>query len=99
MLGEAKSKGVTHVSVHLAPASLSEISTGLEAVKARMASKAAVLSAELGSQAWAAGRWDNGIGQIGFNVTEAGLKILQSSGNAIRFSPGQPLQSRSFCFS
>lgn len=95
MSAEARKKGVTHVMVHLAPVSLSEISTGLDAVKARMAAKAAKLVAELGSEARAAGYWDGGVGQIGLNVTEAGLKILQSSGNAIRFYPGKSLQARS----
>ena len=95
---EVRTKGIVNVLVHLAPVGLGEMANDLKAVKARMASKANTLVAELGQEAWAAGRDDNGIGQMSLNVTEVGLKILRSSANAVRFTVGLPLQARAVVF-
>lgn len=91
---DAKKKGATSVVVHLEAVSLSEMSADISGVNARMSAKASQLLAELGSTAWVAGRWENGIGQLGLNVTEAGLKILQNSSNAVHFYPGQAWHER-----
>ena len=57
---------------------------------------AKVLLRELGSEATSAGRWNNGLGQIGFYVTAAGLRLLESSANARSFQadPTSKLRSR-----
>ena len=93
MSADAQSKGFTPVVVHLADVSLSEMAD-IEAVKTKMAARAALLTAELGQEAITAGRWENGIGQLGLNATPAGLKLLQNSSNALSFSPGQPWYAR-----
>lgn len=92
---EAQSAGVIAVSVHLAPVSLAAMHANLNGVKAAMASKAQLLRAELGTAALDAGRWENGIGQLGLQVTAAGLKLLQNSSNAVSFSKDVPWQVRS----
>ncbi len=89
-----KTNGATPVVVHLEGVSLSEMNADIAGVRARMAAKANLLVAELGQTAWAAGRWENGIGQLGLNVTADGLKILQNSGNAVYFYPGKPWHER-----
>lgn len=94
MSADARSKGFTPVVVHLAAVSLSEMNADIRAVKARMAALAAALTAELGLEASTAGRWENGIGQLGLNLTPAGLKLLQNSSNAMSFYPGQPWYTR-----
>ena len=94
MSADAQSKGFTPVVVHLAAVSLSEMGADIGAVKTKMAGLAALLTAELGQEAITAGRWENGIGQLGLNVTPAGLKLLQNSSNALSFSPGQPWYAR-----
>jgi hypothetical protein len=90
MAGEARKRGVVPVIVHLAPVSLDQMHADLRGVNAAMAERAARLTAELGSTALTAGRWDNGIGQIGLYVNESGLRYLQGSGNAISFASGPP---------
>jgi hypothetical protein len=90
MTGEARSRGAVPVVVHLAGVSLDQMHSDLPGVNAAMAARAARLTAELGPNAWSAGRWDNGIGQIGLYVTETGLKYLQSTGNAVSFASGRP---------
>ena len=94
MTADAQQKGLTPVVVHLAPVSFSDMRSGIDLVKARMAALAGRLLAELGQEASTAGRWENGIGQMGVNVTPAGLKLLQNSGNAVSFNPGQPWYAR-----
>lgn len=94
MTAEAKKKGSTPVVVHLESVSLAEMSADLAGVKSRMASKAGQLVAELGKTAWTGGRWENGIGQVGLNVTEDGLKILQNSSNAVHFYRGTKWSER-----
>ena len=94
MTADAQQKGFTPVMVHLAPVSLLDMSAGIELVKTRMATLAGRLLAELGQEASAAGRWENGIGQMGVNVTPAGLKLLENSANAASFYPGHPWYRR-----
>ena len=95
MAAQAQKNGATPVVVHLAGINMDQLRTDLKGVNAAMAQRSARLLAELGQQAWDAGRWDNGLGQIGLHVTPAGLKILQSSGNAISFRPDQSWSARS----
>lgn len=85
--GEAKKKGAASVVVHVMPVSLDQL--GKEAVKAKVAVATSRLLTELGGTVREAGRWDNQAGQMGLRVTEAGLKILQNSSNAIHFYPGR----------
>ena len=89
MAAQAQKDGATPVVVHLAFVDMAQLSPDLKAVNAAMAQRSARLLAELGPNAWDAGRWENGLGQIGVHVTPAGLKILQNSGNAISFRPDQ----------
>lgn len=98
MSADARKKGLTPVVVHLAPVSLSEMSADIAGVKARMTGRANLLVAELGQEASEAGRWENGIGQLGLNVTDAGLKLLQNSGNAVSFYPGKAWHERTALF-
>lgn len=72
MTADAQQKGLTPVVVHLAPVSFSDMRSGIDLVKARMAALAGRLLAELGQEASTAGRWENGIGQMGVNVTPQG---------------------------
>ena len=87
MTATAKKNGAVAVVVHLAPVSLAQLSADASGVKAAMSDRVARMIAELGSAARSGGRWDNGLGQLGISVTEAGLKILQTSGNAVSFYP------------
>ena len=84
---EAKKKGAASVVAHVMPVSLDEL--GKEASKAKVAVVTSRLLAELGNTAREAGRWDNQGGQMALRLTEAGLKILRNSGNAIHFYPGR----------
>ena len=87
MLAEVKKKGAASVVAHVMPVSLDEL--GKEASKAKVAVVTSRLLAELGNTAREAGRWDNQGGQMALRLTEAGLKILRNSGNAIHFYPGR----------
>ena len=95
MAAQAQKDGAMPVVVHLAPINMEQLRTDLKGVNAAMAQRSARLLAELGPQAWDAGRWDNGLGQIGLHVSPAGLKILQNSGNAVSFRPDQSWRARS----
>jgi hypothetical protein len=94
LLAEARQNGAVPVQVHLAAVSLSQIHAGLGAVNTAMAQKAAYLVSELGATALTSGRWQNGVGQMGLHVNENGLRILQSSANAISFTRGQQWYQR-----
>jgi len=94
MVATAKKNGAVPVVVHLAPVSLAQLSADAAGVKAAMSDKAARVIAELGSAARSDGRWENGLGQLGISVTEAGLKILQTSGNLVSFYPDSPWHAR-----
>lgn len=91
---DAQKKGFTPVVVHLAAVSLSEMNADINMVKAKMAARAKLILTELGQEASTAGRWENGIGQLGLNVSAAGLKLLQNSSNAQSFYAGQPWYAR-----
>jgi Subtilase family len=95
MAAQAQKHGATPVVVHLAGINIDQLRTDLKGVNATMAQRSARLLAELGQQAWDAGRWDNGLGQIGIHVTPAGLQMLQNSGNAISFRADQSWSARS----
>ena len=95
MAAQAQKDGATPVVVHLAFVDMAQLSPDLKAINAAMAQRSARLLAELGPQAWDAGRWENGLGQIGVHVTPSGLKILQNSGNAISFRPDQSWRASS----
>ena len=64
-------------------------------LKAKMTAKANAIVNELGRYAWSAGRWENGVGQLGLTVTAEGLQILRASGNAVSFYPDSTWQHRS----
>lgn len=89
LASQAKKNGAVPVMIHLAPTTIDQLRGDLKGVKAAMAQKSERLLAELGQQVWEGGRWDNGIGQIGLYVTDAGLKMLQNSGNAVAFYADQ----------
>ena len=95
MVAQAQKNGATPVVVHLAPTSIEQLRADLKSVNAAMAQRSTRLLAELGQQAWNAGRWENGLGQVGLYVTEAGLKMLQNSSNAVSFYPDQSWSARS----
>ena len=95
MVAQAQKNGATPVVVHLAPTSIDQLRADLKGVNAAMAQRSTRLLAELGQQIWDGGRWDNGLGQIGLYVTEAGLKMLQNSSNAVSFYADQSWSARS----
>ncbi len=95
MVAQAQKNGATPVVVHLAPTSIEQLRADLKGVNAAMAQRSSRLLAELGQQIWDGGRWDNGLGQIGLYVTEAGLKMLQNSSNAVSFYADQSWSARS----
>ena len=95
MVAQAQKNGATPVVVHLAPTSIDQLRADLKGVNNAMAQRSTRLLAELGSQVWDAGRWDNGLGQIGLHVTEAGLKMLQNTSNALSFYADQSWSARS----
>lgn len=95
MVAQAQKNGATPVVVHLAPTSIDQLRADLKGVDAAMAQRSTRLLAELGQQIWDGGRWDNGLGQIGLYVTEAGLKMLQNSSNAVSFYADQSWSARS----
>ena len=88
LVAEARANGAAPVVVHLAPVSLQDLNDRAGVVKAVIGQRSERLLAELGANAWQAGRWENGAGQAGLYVTEAGLKLLQGSGNAVSFRRG-----------
>ncbi len=92
---QARRQGAAAVLVHLEAVSLDRMHKDLPGVKAAMRIKAQRLIDELGVQAWGAGRWENGVGQVGLHVTEAGLRMLANSGNAVAFRTGQHWRERS----
>ena len=84
----AKQSGYVAVLVHLGEVSLQAIKSGGAAfVRAQMQVRQSTLLTELGATALQGGVWNNGLGQIGVYVTPAGLQKLQSSSNAVSFSP------------
>ena len=95
MAAQAQKHGATPVVVHLAGINMDQLRTDLKGVNATMAQRSARLLEELGQQAWDAGRWENGLGQIGLHVTPVGLKMLQNTGNAISFRADQSWSARS----
>lgn len=94
LAAQAQKNGAVAVMVHLVPTTIDQLGNDLKGVKADVARRKSLLLAELGTRAWDGGRWDNEIGQIGLQVTAAGLNILQSSANAVSFFPDRPWNSR-----
>ena len=92
---QARKQGAVAVTVHLESVSLDRMHNDLPGLMAAMQLKSQSLSNELGAQAWSAGRWENGVGQVGLHVTETGLKLLATSSNAVSFRPGQHWRERS----
>lgn len=86
---DARRFGATPVVVQLASLSLDAVREGGEPLRGRLQAQADRLVAELGNQAWAAGRWSNGMGQMELYLTERGLRLLSGSGNALSFWPGK----------
>lgn len=91
---EAQANGIASVMVHLQNVSLSRLKTDREVVRVAVASKAQRLIDELGTEAWAVGRWTNGAGQIGLYVTNRGLSILAGTSNAVSFFAGKRWHER-----
>lgn len=91
---EAQRNGAVPVMVHLENVSLERMRGNLPELQAAMRAKAARLMDELGQAAWAAGRWENGVGQIGMHVTPCGLDILAGSPNALSFFPDKRWNER-----
>ena len=58
------------------------------------ARKESALLAELGNQAWSAGRWRNQVGQVELYLTEAGIETLVRSNQALSFWPGRHWSSK-----
>ncbi|RYF76327.1 MAG: hypothetical protein EOO22_02355 [Comamonadaceae bacterium] len=82
----AQHRGAVRVMVSFdVGASLDALAKRPAAVRAASAQKADALLAELGADAWEAGRWRNGLGQIGLYVTPAGLQRLAATSNAKSF--------------
>lgn len=90
MAAQAQKNGATAVSIHMLPITLDQLGSDFKGTQARIAQLKSQLLAELGANAWDGGRWDNQMGQIGLHVTAAGLSVLQSSANAVSFSPDRP---------
>ena len=88
LVDNVRRDGAVSVVVHLAPVSLLQLKNNSVAVKSDMVNRASRLIAELGSEVLEGGRWNSGLGQIGLHVTDAGLKILANSKNAISFWQG-----------
>jgi len=66
----------------------------LAKVKSVAARKESALLAELGNQAWSAGRWRNQVGQVELYLTEAGIETLVRSNQALSFWPGRHWSSK-----
>ena len=94
LTAQAGKDGAAAVMVHLAPVTLEALGKDLAGVNKTMSQLAQRLLTELGQEAWQAGKWDNGAGQLGIYVTPTGLKILQNSGNAESFTLGQTWNRR-----
>ena len=92
---QARRQGAAAVLVHLEGVSLDRMHRDLPGVKTTMRAKAQRLIDELGAHAWSAGRWENGLGQLGVHVTETGLRLLANSNNAVAFRTGQHWRERS----
>lgn len=76
MREEAARAGVVPVTVHLHPSTLADLRSDAAKVSAAANAKAERLLTELGLDALAGGRWNNGVGQIGLHVTAHGLNVL-----------------------
>ena len=74
-----------HVAVLLTRLNLGDMAGGDPAKAADTRVRESRLYAELGAQALPQGRWNNGLGIIGMNVTAAGLNALRASGQALEF--------------
>lgn len=85
LVSEAKAKGVTSVLITLETVRITDIKEDLIGVQSSTQSQADLLLQELGKEAVTAGYWNNGIGQMGVYVTEAGLKKLVASDIAVSF--------------
>lgn len=64
---------------------LGSLKNTLPELRVAFEQSANVLMNELGAEAISTGRWNNGIGQAGFYVTAAGLRLLEASSNARSF--------------
>ncbi len=92
LIADADKRGATPVVIYLQTVSFKDMA--YPNLKVKMAAKADIIASELGSDAWSAGRWENGVGQFGLTVTAKGLQILRASVNAISFYPDSPWQYR-----
>ncbi len=96
MREEAARAGVVPVTVHLHPSTLADLRSDAAKVSAAANAKAERLLTELGLDALAGGRWNNGVGQIGLHVTAHGLNVLVGTANAISFQQGPAWNHRTF---
>jgi hypothetical protein len=64
---------------------LEDMKGKLASLKTGMEAKAQSVLAELGQNALKSGHWNNGLGQMGAYVNEAGIRVLAGSNNALTF--------------
>ncbi|MDH4396854.1 MAG: S8 family serine peptidase [Limnobacter sp.] len=86
--------GISPVVVHLENLPIDKIASRTRSDKNRLQQKSQNLLNELGDHVLKAGRWQNGVGQMGFYVTKQGLDLLKGSSNAISFSHHGGYRSR-----
>lgn len=94
---EATLHGAVHVLVTLnESATLGLLKSSMPRLRIASEQGAKVLLQELGVEATSAARWNNGLGQIGFYVAAAGLRLMEASANARSFQadPTSRLRSR-----
>jgi hypothetical protein len=65
---------------------LKDMKGKLASLKTAMEAKAQNVLAELGQNALKSGHWNNGLGQMGAYVNEAGIRVLAGSNNALTFT-------------
>ncbi|MES3000286.1 MAG: S8 family serine peptidase [Pseudomonadota bacterium] len=86
LLSQAQSRGAVRVMVALdVDVGLGETPERTALIKTVVPARASALLLELGDTAWTAGRWNNGLGQMGLYLTPAGLQYLAASANARSF--------------
>ena len=87
LLADANTKGHIRVLIALDDTiTLENMASRRIALQDTLKTKAQTVLAELGQNALVSGHWNNGLGQMGAYVNEAGLHILAASHNAISFT-------------
>ncbi|MDE2388071.1 MAG: hypothetical protein KGN35_03135, partial [Betaproteobacteria bacterium] len=87
LLSDANSKGFVRVLITLDDTvTLEDMESKRTSLKAALESKAHNVVTELGQNALSSGYWNNGLGQMGVYVNEAGLQVLAGSKIALAFT-------------